>query len=154
MAGAIRSVDGDYAESNTSTDDSFEIVRLRSLGVADEILNEEGGSVSGVEFEERLGIRSRKAIHNYREAGKIFALPRGSRNIAYPVWQIHSNELLPGLDLVLKKLHLRSTTPFSIANFFLTPADAFEDERPLDLLRKGQLDEVLLHVDRYDDIGA
>jgi hypothetical protein len=38
--------------------------------------------------------------------------------------------------------------------FFLTPAEALEDERPVDLLRRGEIDEALRHAKRYDVIGS
>jgi hypothetical protein len=140
--------------AKATSDDAFERVRLRSIGVEDEILAEEGGSLSDAEFAKRLNVRSRQTVHNYREAGKIFAVASGTRNFVYPALQIHKGALLPGLTEILRILHASQTSPMGILIFFLTPAEALEDERPVDLLRRGEIDEALRHAKRYDVIGS
>jgi hypothetical protein len=101
----------------------------------------------------RLSV-SRSTVHNYREAGRIFALPRGPRNLVYPAWQVHEGRLLPGLEAVLKVLRGPRTSPLGLLLFFLTPAEALDDRRPLDLLRAGESDAVMAHAQRYGVIGA
>ena len=138
----------------TNENDAFERVRLRSIGVGNDTLAEEGGALSDAEFAKRLNVRSRQTIHNYREAGKIFAVSSGARNFVYPALQIHKGALLPGLAEVSRILNDSQTAPMGILLFFLTPAEALEDERPLDLLRKGEIEGVLRHAKRYDVIGS
>src|SRR3954465_5303453 len=111
---------------------AFELVRLRSLGAESEILSEEGGAISDAEFAKRLHLKSRQTVHNYREAGKIFAVKKGARNYVYPAWQIHDSAVLPGLEETLKSLVGKNTSALGIALFFLTPAEALDDRRPLD----------------------
>lgn len=138
----------------TTENAAFERVRLRSIGVEDEILAAEGGALSDAEFAKRLNVRSRQTVHNYRDAGKIFAIASGTRNFVYPAIQIHKGALLPGLAEVLRILHASQTAPMGILLFFLTPAEALEDERPLDLLRRGEIDDAVRHAKRYDVIGS
>jgi hypothetical protein len=144
-------------EKATSADEdraaAFNRVRLRSIGADDDALAEEGGAVPDAAFAKLLSV-SRSTVHNYREAGRLFALPRGPRNLVYPAWQIHKGQLLPGLDAVLKVLHAKRTSPAGLLLFFLTPAEALDDRRPLDLLRGGELAEVMAHAQRYGVIGA
>jgi len=129
-------------------------VRLRSIGTENEILQEEGGLVSDAELAKALGLNSRQTILNYREGCKILAVPRGGRNFGYPAWQAHHGTLLPGLTNILKTLRKNKTSPLGCVLFFLTPAEALDDKRPLDLLRHGKIDEVQLHAERYGNIGS
>ena len=132
---------------------AFNRVRLRSIGADDDALAEEGGAVSDAALAKRLSV-SRSTVHNYREAGRIFALPRGPRNLVYPAWLVHEGRLLPGLEAVLKVLRGPRTSPLGLLLFFLTPAEALDDRRPLDLLRAGESDAVMAHAQRYGVIGA
>ena len=133
---------------------AFEVVRRRSIGVEHDVLSEEGGAISGGEFARRLGLKSRQTVQNYRRSGRIFGLPSGMRNLVYPGWQIRNRTLLPGLADTLRVLHSRSTAPFSVALFFLTPAEALGNKRPLDLLRRGRTGEVVRHARRYGGIES
>jgi hypothetical protein len=138
-----------------SASTAFELVRLRSLGAEQELLAEEGGVISDAEFAHRLHLKSRQTVHNYRDAGKIFAVPKGSRNFVYPAWQIQGGALLPGLEAVLAVLRQKKkTSPAGIALFFLTPAEALDGKRPLDLLRQSETAEVIRHAQRYGVIGS
>lgn len=137
-----------------SEDEAFERVRLRSMGSEEKTLAQEGGTLSDAEFAKRLNVRSRQTVHNYRDSGKIFAIPSGTRNFVYPAVQIHQGELLPGLEQVLSRLHEAKHSPMGILLFFLTPAEALENERPLDLLRRGEIEEARLHAERYGVIGS
>jgi hypothetical protein len=122
---------------------AFQRVRMRSQGAEEKLLAEEGGVLSDAEFAEKLGVRSRSTIQNYREQNKIFAVPRGARNLCYPAWQIFKKDLLPGLGETLGIFAPAKLDPFSTMLFFLTPAEALDDERPLDLLRRGEVEAVM-----------
>jgi hypothetical protein len=149
----LRGVAERIGRTEESPASAFEQLRLRSVGAERDLLAEEGGAVADAKFAQLLGVKSRQTVQNYRDAGRILAVPRGARNFVYPVWQVKNRELLPGLEPVLRALRPR-TSPLGIVLFFLTPAEALEDKRPLDLLRKGKVDEVLEHAQRYGDIGS
>lgn len=150
----LRRVGEEIARGTTDTAGAFEQVRLQSLGVEQEMLAEEGGMLSDAEFARQLGLKSRQTVHNYRDAGKIFALPKGARNFSYPAWQIHRGALLPGLGEVLAALRPKRLSPLAQVNFFLTEAEALDDQRPLDRLRAGAVAEVVAHAQRYGVVGS
>ncbi len=130
---------------------AFQAVRLRSVNAKEALLAEEGGVISDAEFAKRLGVQSRSTIKNYREQNKIMAVNRGARNLRYPAWQIHKHELLPGLGETLSVLAAQKIDPISTLIFFLTPADALSEKRPLDLLRDNEVEEVVAHARHYGD---
>lgn len=130
---------------------AFQRVRLGSARAKEELLSEEGGVLSDAEFAKKLGIRSRTTIQNYRNQGKIVAVAHGDQNVRYPAWQIHKNELLPGLDGTLRVFAEQNVEPISIVLFFLTPAEALDNYRPLDLLRLNKVEEVRDYARHYID---
>lgn len=139
----------------TPEEAAFERVRLRSIGVEEEICHAEGGGLSDAEFAARLGLGSRETVRQYRKSGRIFAWRKDSRSYRYPAWQIYQKGLLPGLAEVLQVLiNEKGLSPFSIACHFLTPSTELDEARPLDLLRQGKVDEVVADARRYGDIGA
>lgn len=135
-------------------DAAFERVRLRSIGVEEELRNLEGGGLSDAEFAKGLGVSSRETVRNYREKGLIFAWEKDSRNLRYPAWQIHDGRLLAGLADVLSILNRQKRSALAIANYFLSESEDLDNSRPLDLLRENRTEEVKAHAERYGDIGA
>ncbi|MBM3854588.1 MAG: hypothetical protein FJ399_15795 [Verrucomicrobia bacterium] len=133
---------------------AFERVRIRSLGVEDELRNREGGGISDAEFARRLGLGSRETIRSYRGRGAIFAWEKGARNLRYPAWQIHRQALLPGLADVLAILRKMGTSPLGIIDYFLSASDELDGARPLDLLRRNRIEDVTAHARRHGAIGA
>lgn len=139
----------------TPEEAAIERVRLRSIGVEEEIYNAEGGGLSDAEFAAHLGLGSRETVRQYRKSGRIFAWRKDSRSYRYPAWQIYRKALLPGLSEVLDVLiSEKDMSPFSTACHFLTPKIGLDEARPLDLLREGKVDEVVADARRYGDIGA
>jgi hypothetical protein len=129
-------------------------VRLRSRGVDEELRALEGGGLSGADFAERLGVKTRTTVRNYRAKGWIFAWDKDARNLRYPAWQIHEGALLPGLAQVLAVLDTRARSPFAIASYFLSGSEELGNKRPLDLLRSRHVDQVIAHAKRFGGIGA
>lgn len=137
-----------------STSDAFNRVRLRSIGVEEEILNAEGGLLSESELAKALALKSQQTVRRYRETGKIFAVQEGKRNFLYPAWQVHKAAILTGLAETLAVLAAKDVSPMGVVLFFLTPAEALGGNRPLDLLRRRECEEVIQHVERYGSIGS
>jgi hypothetical protein len=150
----MRRVSEGIALPKLGADAAFERVLLRSLGADSELRAAEGGGLSDAEFAERLGLGSRETIRQYRGKGRIFGWLKGSRSYRYPAWQIHRQELLPGLAEVLAVLNEKGLHSLSTIGYFLTPSDGLDDARPLDLLREGKVDEVVADAKRYGDIGS
>jgi hypothetical protein len=118
---AIRKVGETIELPEATAEASCERVRLRSLGIDEELRNAEGGGLSDAEFAKQLGIASRQNIHNYHHDKKIIRWSKGARNFRYPAWQILDHKLLPGLDKVLKILHQKHLSPLDIISILLTP---------------------------------
>jgi nucleoid DNA-binding protein len=150
----MRTIGETMAIRPDAEDDAFERVQLRSLGADVELREAEGGGLSDSDFAARMGLNSRETIRQYREKGRLFAWPKDMRSFRYPAWQIHRGQLLPGLAEVLAVLKEKRLEPLSIIGYFLTPSDDLEDSRPLDLLRKGNVAEVVADAERYGDIGS
>jgi hypothetical protein len=150
----MRRVSEEIELPKAAPDASFERVRLRSLGADDELRDAEGGGLSDSEFASRLKIKSRETIRQYREKHRIFGWRKDLRSYRYPAWQIHHNQLLPGLERVIAVLTEKGLQPLSIISYFLTPSSDLGEARPLDLLREGQVEEVVAHSERYGEIGT
>jgi len=133
---------------------AFNRVRLRSIGVEEEIYGAEGGLLASSQFAKTLGLRSRQSVSSYRQTKKIFALSKRGRYFLYPAWQVHKGTLLPWLAETLSILETKKVPPMAVALFFLTPAAALDGSRPLDLLRRGKHEEVVQHAERYGEMGA
>jgi hypothetical protein len=151
---AIRQVGEEIEVPAGNTDAAFERVRLRSVGVENELRDAEGGGLSDAQFAHSLGIKSRETIRKYREGRRIFGFRKGVRAYRYPAWQIHEGQLLPGLDKVIEILVGKKLQPLSIISYFLTPSSDLDEARPLDVLRKGRVEDVVAAAKRYGDIGT
>lgn len=150
----MRKVSEEIELPTVTADAAFERVQLRSLGADDELRNAEGGGLSDAEFGARLGISSRETVRKYRLNNSIFGYLKGLRTYRYPAWQIHHGQLLPGLDRVIAILVHKRLQPLSMISYFLTPSSDLDENRPLDLLRKGQAEDVVADAKRYGDIGT
>ena len=152
------------ASAERAAQGAFERVRQRSMGVADEILAEEGGAMDDASFALAVGspvagLLAQASAHQF-----FFIEHGGARH--WPQWQLG----LSGLPAILTVLGAKGAQGFSIANFFLCPTDVLyfsvEDPRragvrkndsPLTLLRRVGLPAVGLviqHAERFGEHGA
>lgn len=124
--------------------------RLRGAVAQRELLSGDGGALSSVEVATLLGV-SRQAVDKRRKAGQLFAveLPRG---YCYPAWQLTGTGVLPGIAEVLAAL--RHLDPWAQARFFVSGNARLGGKRPLDRLRRGDLDAVLRAAGAFDEHGA
>lgn len=152
--GVLRRVSESVLVLPNDIDAAFERVKLRSVSVEGELLHLEGGGLSDSEFAAKLGAASRETVRAYREKGRLFAWQKDARALRYPAWQIYNGALLPGLSEVLSVFAPRHISPLAIADFFLSESDELDGSRPLDLLRKSRIADVLAHAARYGVHGA
>ncbi|HEX4458066.1 MAG TPA: hypothetical protein VIA18_08850 [Polyangia bacterium] len=122
------------------TDDPLAAARTRGVQARQQLLNADGGSVSGAKAAEVLGL-SRQAIDKRRKQGSILAVKLGKRGYIYPAWQFSDRGVLPGLSEVLQALAGHSD--WAKLRFFLSPNSALNDARPLELLRRDDVAPVL-----------
>ena len=86
---------------------------------------------------ERLGV-SRSTLHNWRRGGRVIALRKGLRNHVYPMRQFSGSAPLGGIAETLATM----TDPEEAWGWLVTPNGYTEDEPPLALLERGQIEVV------------
>lgn len=89
---------------------------------------------------------SRQAVGQRRAAGKLLAV-EGPGGYRYPAWQFEGDRMLPGIEEIFALLH--DEDDWSKVSFFLRPDDAAGGKRPLDLLRRDQIDAVKRAAELY-----
>ena len=131
--------------------DPLELARLRGQKARLVLLNKEGGTLSAGETADLLGI-SRQAVNKRRQSNRLLAVPLGRHGFAYPAWQFTDDGVVPGFEAVLQQLTRHD--PWMQARFFLQSSKALGDMRPLDELRKGNVEAVQAAATRYGEHGA
>lgn len=111
--------------------------RLRGVHARDALLAAEGGRRARERRCRRAARVSRQAVDKRRTSGKLLALELGRRGFRYPAWQLGDGDLLPEIEEILKLLDVH--LPIAQMRFFLSGDHALGGERPLDLLRRGDL---------------
>jgi hypothetical protein len=114
------------------------------------LLKAEGGSLSPAQAARLLGV-TRQAIDKQRRSGRLLAVDVG-RRWRYPAWQIHNGRLLTGLRETLTAL--RAPAPWTKVAFFLNRNPRLRSRRPLDALRRGQVNAVVGAARAYGRHGA
>lgn len=129
---------------DASEDERAQLTVLFRKGAAQraKLLLEEGGTWSSAEVAEHLGI-SRQAVNQRRQRRDLIAARGGDkRSFAYPVWQFKEGEVLHGLGDV-QRVFLADVTPIMRIQFFLQAHPDLGGQRPLDVLRQGDVNRVL-----------
>ncbi|WP_206694593.1 MULTISPECIES: Rv2175c family DNA-binding protein [Alphaproteobacteria] len=123
---------------------------LRGSEMKREMLKAEGGVLSAQQLAEHLGITP-QGLGRKRERSQVFWLDVGDGYV-YPAFQIGKNGLLRGIRDVLDAFTVEDA--WMRVNFMLTGDARLEGQRPIDLLRKGQTDEVVRAAAAYGEHGA
>ena len=132
-------------------EDSPELkVRLRGALARRELLESDGGVLSPSSVAKLLGV-SRQSVGQRRAANKLLAV-EGPRGYLYPYWQFDGAEPLAGMSVVLELL--ADEDPWTRFIFFLSENEASHGKRPLDLLRKKNLEPVLRAARMQGQQGA
>jgi hypothetical protein len=132
-------------------EDPLAEARLRGLRARDQILSAEGGTLSAGRVADHLRI-SRQAVDKRRQAGKLIGLDIGRHGYAYPSWQFDERGVLPGLQDVLSNMRIRD--PWMQAGFFLSGDPRLQGATPLERLRHGDVDAVVLAARGYGQHGG
>jgi hypothetical protein len=148
---ALRTILERLLERMPTTRDPLARARLRGVLAQREILDADGGAVSAAEMAKALGI-TRQAVDKRRKAGQLIALEVGKRGYLYPAWQLGETGLLNGLASVLASLP--EDSPWAIARFFVSGNHRLGGRRPLDVLRKGEVDAVVAAASMFGEHGA
>ena len=139
------------AQEALRKEDPLATARLRGIRMREELLRAEGGAVGAPEMAALLGI-TRQAVDKRRKAGKLLAVAAGARRWLYPSWQVADGGSLAGLEETLAAL--REWSPWARLGFLLGENPRLGGERPLDTLRRGEVDRVLRAARAFGDQGA
>jgi hypothetical protein len=126
-------------EALQATGEPYREALRRGREAQKELLAAEGGVLTSAEVADLLGL-SRQAVDKRRRAGRLLGVTTGRRGIVYPAWQFVEGGILPGLEEVL--CDLRDHGPWSQQIFMLTKNAWVDDEVPLNVLRRGELERV------------
>ncbi|MCC7103947.1 MAG: hypothetical protein IT307_02275 [Chloroflexi bacterium] len=147
----LRALEHPSAVTALEDDDPLALARLRGLAAREQVLTAEGGTLTSEQVAEHLRI-SRQAVDKRRQAGKLIGLDIGRHGYAYPAWQLAPRGTLPGLEQVLEAMTVRD--PWMQAAFFLSGDPRLEGKTPLERLRRGDVDAVLLAARGYGEHGG
>ena len=125
--------------------------RLRGLHVRERLLSAEGGVLTAEEAADLLGI-TRQAIDNRRKRGKLLGVQLGKRGYRYPAWQFTPDGTLPGLGQIFQALD--GYSPWIQFSFMLNDNAWLDGLRPLDLLRRGDIEPVIEAAGKYGEQSA
>ncbi|HTX40040.1 MAG TPA: hypothetical protein VME43_33705 [Bryobacteraceae bacterium] len=131
--------------------DPLAMARLRGIEVKRRILSEDGGMLSAEKVGEVLTV-SRQAVEKRRKAGRLIGVSLGRRGFGYPAWQFSERGTLAGLEAVLDAL--KPHDAWTKLVFFTSENAATNGKKPLDLLRSGDVEKVLVAARTYGEQGA
>jgi hypothetical protein len=109
--------------------------RARGIGLRQQILARDMLTVA--EAAQALGLIP-PAINDRFRAGKLIALEAGARARRYPAWQFEDEIVGGPLEAVLGAL--KGLSSWTIYRFFTTPDRVLEDETPVEVLRRGDIE--------------
>jgi hypothetical protein len=111
----------------------------------------DGGAVSGEAVADLLGMK-RQGVDYLRKTKGVLAWRRTRGKWHYPVWQFSDGQVRPGIRECLKALP--NDDSWSQMIFFLSARQSLNEQRPLDLLYKGEIDKAVAAAKRHDRHGA
>jgi hypothetical protein len=148
---------GSATESRTISKAAFEPdarsrALLHGVNLAREDLKSSGGAYDLAQVQSLLGV-SRQAIDKRVRQGSLLAVPGPRNRRHYPTVQFRQDgSVVEGLQKVRDVLPSRN--PWVVLNFLVNPDPRLGEQRPIDLLKKGQVETVIESARRVDEQGA
>lgn len=139
------------AQEALRTEEPLAPARLRGIRMREQLLGAEGGALGAPALAGLLGI-TRQAVDKRRRAGKLLAVPAGARRWLYPSWQVVDGASLAGLEETLGALG--EWSPWARLGFLLGENRRLGGDRPLDALRRGEVDRVVRAARAFGNQGA
>jgi hypothetical protein len=117
---------------------------LRGIEAQRRLKESEGGHVSAQEAAALLGLASRQAVLDRHRQQHLIGWREKHAAVRFPVWQFRpEGGVLNGLPDVLEILDQAPIhDDWDKVLFFLNPRESLKNERPIDLLRQGQVERV------------
>jgi len=132
-------------------EDPFLAAKLRGIKRKKEMLEAAGGALTSEQVAEVLGI-SRQAVDKRRASQQLIALTQGKRGYSYPSFQFEDGKTLAGLEEVLSDL--KNLDPWMQMVFFTSPHERLKGKSPLEVLRKGGVEQARAVAIDYGEHGA
>jgi len=122
----------------------------RGLSARQQLIAEEGGSLSADEAAREIGL-SKTAILNRYHHGNIIGWREERQNaVRFPVWQFKDHHVIPGIEETLQVLNKDGRTDdWGRMLFFLQKNRRLNGKRPLDYLRDNKPEPVLVAAQAY-----
>jgi hypothetical protein len=124
---------------------------LDGLDAKARLIEQNGGIFKTEEVAEYLGITP-QAVNKRRTLRQLVGLTFRKRGYVFPAWQFTDHGTIPGLERVL--LALTGHDEWMRNVFFINPNTRLGGRRPLDLLREGEIQEVLDAATEFGQHGA
>ena len=126
---------------------------LRGIEIAESDLAAAGGAYDLAQVQRLMHGVSRQRIERRVQERTLLAVPGPSNRRRYPTFQFNPDgTVVDGLKAVQETLDFSS--PWSVLSFLVNPDDHLNNERPIDVLRRGNVDLVLASARRVGVQGA
>jgi hypothetical protein len=126
---------------------------LRGIEIAEADLATAGGAYDLAQVQRLMHGVSRQRIERRVQEGTLLAVPGPSNRRRYPTIQFNPDgTVVDGLKAVQETLDFSS--PWSVLSFLVNPDDRLHNMRPIDVLRRGDVDLVLESARRVGVQGA
>ena len=126
---------------------------LRGIEIAESDLAAAGGAYDLGQVQRLMHGVSRQRIERRVLEKSLLAVPGPSNRRRYPTIQFNPDgTVVDGLKAVQETLDFAS--PWSVLSFLVNPDDHLNNERPIDVLRRGDVDLVLASARRVGVQGA
>lgn len=135
-----------------SESDPLAAARLRGLQMKLQVLEKAGGALQPGDVAELLRM-SRQAVGKRRKTGKLLALSTGKRGFEYPACQFGEGGVVPSLAEVLAAF-VDDVDPWMRLAFLVTPHSSLNDETPLDLMWRGEIEPVIRLATNVGEHGS
>jgi hypothetical protein len=124
---------------------------LDGLDAKARLIEQNGGVFKTEQVAEYLGITP-QAVNKRRALRQLVGLTFRKRGYVFPAWQFTDRGTVPGLEQVL--LTLADHDEWMQNVFFINPNTRLGGRRALDLLREGEIQEVLDAAREFGQHGA
>jgi hypothetical protein len=126
---------------------------LRGVEIAESDMAAAGGAYDLGQVQRLMHGVSRQRIERRVQNGTLLAVPGPSNRRRYPTIQFNPDgTVVDGLKIVQETLDFSS--PWSVLSFLVNPDDRLGNERPIEVLRRGDVDLVLESARRVGVQGA
>lgn len=113
--------------------------RAALMAVAGQLWRQHLGPLLTASDLQKMGGRSRQAVHEMVQRGRLLALPTTGRQLLFPAFQLDpTGRPHPVVPKVLAIFADAAVSPYTIASWFRTPQPLLEGRSPAETLASGE----------------